>query len=238
MAKFTTETYILKRDILTFVRKITHTLRLPERKFITDMIYGLLAAESCKLSDISDALHEKIKKKNTIERLSKNLAKGVPMEAWKFYLHMIKKWEDNPVIHIDDTDVSKEYGKKFEAIGRVRDGSASGNKNIYKNGYYITEGTVLTKSFHPISFFSKVHSSHEKDYISANAITFAAIERGAKLFKKAMFVMDRGYDDNKMFLMLDKLGQHYIIRLTRNRKLLLGNGKWAKASEMCARRKG
>ena len=34
------------------------------------------------------------------------------------------------------------------------------------------------------------------------------------MFGRATFVMDRGYDDNKMFLKLDELKQDYVIRLT------------------------
>ena len=49
--------------------------------------------------------------------------------------------------------------------------------------------------------------------------------------------MDRGYDDNKMFLKLDELGQDYIIRLKSNRKLLYHN-KWTMATELRDRRKG
>ena len=49
--------------------------------------------------------------------------------------------------------------------------------------------------------------------------------------------MDRGYDDNKMFLKLDALKQDYVIRLKSNRKLLYRN-KWTPATELCNRRKG
>ena len=49
--------------------------------------------------------------------------------------------------------------------------------------------------------------------------------------------MDRGYDDNKMFLKLDELGQEYVIRLTAKRKLLYHN-KWTPATELRDRRKG
>lgn len=49
--------------------------------------------------------------------------------------------------------------------------------------------------------------------------------------------MDRGYDDNKMFLKLDDLNQDYVIRLKSNRKLLYHN-KWTMASELRNRRKG
>lgn len=63
------------------------------------------------------------------------------------------------------------------------------------------------------------------------------MERGAGLFKKATFVMDRGYNDNKMFLKLDSLKQDYVIRLKSNRKLFYHN-KWVKATELRERRKG
>ena len=82
------------------------------------------------------------------------------------------------------------------------------------------QACVLTTSNHPVSIFSRIHSSSEKDYKSANTITFDAMERGAALFHKATFAMDRGYDDNKMFLKLDELKQDYVIRLKSNRKLL------------------
>ena len=49
--------------------------------------------------------------------------------------------------------------------------------------------------------------------------------------------MDRGYDDNKMFLKLDEWRQDYVIRLKSNRKLLYHN-KWTLATELRNRRKG
>ena len=135
---------------------------------------------------------------------------------------MVKKWiPSEPVIHIDDSDVVKPNGYKFESLGIVRDGSESSSaKNVYQKGYHVTEACVLTTSNHPVSIFSRIHSSSEKDYKSANTITFDAMERGAALFHKATFAMDRGYDDNKMFLKLDELKQDYVIRLKSNRKLL------------------
>lgn len=143
-----------------------------------------------------------------------------------------------PVIHIDDSDVVKPDGYKFESLGIVRDGSEStSTKNVYKKGYHVTEACVLTTSNHPVSIFSKIHSSAEKGYKSANVITFEAMEQGAALFKRATFCMDRGYDDNKMFLKLDDLEQDYVIRLTSKRKLLYHN-KWTPATELRDRRKG
>lgn len=199
----------------------------------------MLASQSCLLTDIADQLHEDSKKKNTVDRLSRHLEKGIPAKATTSYLQIVKKSAPvEPVIYIDDSDIVKPDGYKFESLGIVRDGSESTSaKSVYKKGYHVTEACVLNSSNHPVSIFSKIHSSSEKDYKSVNTITFQAMEQGAALFGKATFAMDRGYDDNKMFLKMDELKQDYVIRLTTKRKLLYHN-KWIPVTELCNRRKG
>ena len=239
MLNSTSKTYTLKRQILSFINKFSRRLSKPNRKFTADITYGMLASGSCLLTDVVDQLHEDSKKVNCVERLTRHLNNGIPKEALHSYLLTIRKWvPDKPVIHIDDSDVIKPDGYKFESLGIVRDGSKSTNtKNVYEKGYHVTEACVMTKSNHPVSIYSKIHSSLEKNFTSANDITFEAIERGKALFGKATFVMDRGYDDNKMFLKLDELKQDYVIRLTAKRKLFFHN-KWFPATELRNRRKG
>lgn len=239
MYKFTTNTYTLKREILSFSNKISKNLFKTQRKFMAYMNYGILASNSSLLTDIADKLHENTKKLSTVDRLSKNLQLGIPKIATKNYLLYVKTLcPKQPVIHIDDSDIVKPDGYKFESLGYVRDGSESTDtKNVFKKGYHVTEATVLTHNNQPISIFSMIHSSKEKNFTSINNITFQAMERAKKLFGKATFVMDRGYDDNKMFLKLDSLNQDYVIRLTRKRKLFYHN-KFVPATELCERRKG
>ena len=217
MANSTSITYRLKRKILTFTNKVSCRLPKPDRKFMADMVYGILASRSCLLTDISDQLHETTHKVNTVKRLSNHLSAGTPASAAASYLHTVKRFvPSEPVILIDESDVVKPEGKQFEALGIVRDGSESTQtKNVYKNGYHVTEACTLTGGKHPVSVFSRIHSSAEKDYKSVNTITFDAIKQAAALFGKATFVMDRGYDDNKIFLMLDHLKQDYVIRIAR-----------------------
>ena len=239
MVNFTSNTYQLKREILTFSNKISRKQSKPDRKFAADMTYGMLASGSCLLTDIVDQLHEDSKKVNSVERLTRHLNKSVPQKALKSYLEAIRKWvPDKPVIHIDDSDIVKPDGYKFEALGLVRDGSRSTDKkNVYEKGYHVTEACVLTKNNHPVSIFSQIHSSKEKNFTSINNITFSAMERGSALSGKATFVMDRGYDDNKMFLKLDELKQDYVIRLRSNRKLWF-HRKWVPATQLRNQRKG
>ena len=199
MVNFTSNTYQMKREILSFSNKISKHLSKPDKKFSADMTYGMLAAGLCLLTDVVDQLYENTKKVNSVERLTRHLNNGTSFTALKSYLTAIRKWApQEPVIHIDDSDIVKPDGYKFEALGLV---------------------CVLTKNNHPVSIFSKIHSSKEKNFTSNNDVTFSAMERGAALFGKATFAMDRGYDDNKMFLKLDELEQDYVIRLTAKRKL-------------------
>lgn len=239
MTNSTSNTYTLKREILTFSNKISKNLPKPSRKFSADMTYGILASGSCLLTDIVDQLHENSKKVNSVERLTRHLNKGTQPLAQKSYLSFVRTMvPKNPIIHIDDSDVVKPEGYKFEALGLVRDGSKSTDKkSVYEKGYHVTEACVLNSNNHPVSIFSKIHSSKEKNYTSANDVTFSAMERGAAMFGKATFVMDRGYDDNKMFLKLGELNQDYVIRLKSNRKLYYHN-KWVMATELMHRRKG
>lgn len=239
MLNSTSNTYTLKREILNFSNKVSKKLSKPDKKFSADMIYGMLAAGSCLLTDVVDQLHENSKKVNSVERLTKHLNKGTPVNALSSYLSVIRKWvPDEPIIHIDDSDIVKPDGYKFESLGLVRDGSKStATKTVYEKGYHVTEACVLTSNNHPVSIFSKIHSSNEKNFTSINDITFSAMERGAALFGKATFVMDRGYDDNKMFLKLNELKQDYVIRLTAKRKLFF-HGKWVPATQLRNQRKG
>lgn len=239
MAYFTTNAYSLKREILNFTNKISKKLSKPDRKFTADMTYGMLASGSCLLTDVVDQLHETSRKVNSVERLTRHLNKSTPAKALNSYLSVIRKWiPDEPVIHIDNSDIVKPDGYKFEALGIVRDGSKSTDKkNIYEKGYHVTEACVMTQSRHPVSIFSEIHSSQEKNFTSINDVTFSAMERGAAMFGRATFVMDRGYDDNKMFLKLDELEQDYVIRLTARRKLYF-HGKWIPATQLRNQRKG
>lgn len=133
MTHFTSDTYQIKREILTFSNKISKRLSKLERKFIADITYGMLASGSCILTDAVDQFHENSKKINIVDGLSRHPDKGTPEESVSSYLQQIRKWfPSEPVIYIDDSDVVKPDGYKFESLGIVRDGSKStAAKSVY-----------------------------------------------------------------------------------------------------------
>ncbi len=92
MFNSTSNTYQMKRGILTFSNKISRNLKKPERKFIADMNYGMLFSGSFLLTDIAHQLHEPSRKINIVDRFSKYLSKGTPKDALRSYLLQVKKW--------------------------------------------------------------------------------------------------------------------------------------------------
>lgn len=98
MTYSTTNTFTLKREILSFSNKVSRRLSKPDKKFTADMTYGILASGSCLLTDIVDQLHEKSKKIHSVERLTRHLNQGVPQKALKSCLSLIRRWlPDQPV---------------------------------------------------------------------------------------------------------------------------------------------
>lgn len=119
------------------------------------MIYGISKSKDILLSSISEHLNEKTKKLNTIDRLSNNLSKDLSPSIDENYSNIaMDSLGDTPVFLVDDSDIIKPLGEKFQDLGIVRDGSSK-NKN-YEKGYHVTEIVGLTQNLNqPISIFLK-----------------------------------------------------------------------------------
>ena len=218
MNNFTTNTYEMKRDIVNFSNKIRKNSDKPETKFVTDMIYGISKSKDVLLSSLAEALNEDTKKAYTINRLSDNLASDLRGSIDDNYANLVMDaLGDTPVFLVDDSDIAKPLGEKFEDLGIVRDGS-SRNKS-YEKGYHHTEIVGLTNNMkQPISIFSKIHSSTQKEFISNNRVTYEGLDKVVSLLDKrnlkGIFVNDRGYDSNDIFNYYFSKRQYFVIRLT------------------------
>ena len=116
MNNFTINTYEMKREILNFSKKITNGLDKPTTKFISEMIYGIEKSNSTLFSEIARTLKEKIKLKNTIERLCDNCnaLSNEKLDIIKdnYFNIALKQLPDDEIILIEDNfDINKEYQK-------------------------------------------------------------------------------------------------------------------------------
>lgn len=216
------------RFFFYYLEKIIMQFDKPTRKFYIDIIYGILKSQSIVLSDIVHSLNEKITPKKSIERLSRFLNRNFDLEfrdnLLKLALTMMPK--TFKIFSVDDTDVIKPYGKKFESLGRLRDGSSL-NNDIEK-GYRVSCITALTdETKHPMPIYDIFHSETEPGFRSINIYTFNGLEFVCSHLRdyEGIFVFDRGYDDYKIIDFVSQHKQYFVVRVTKNRKIYVKNKK-------------
>lgn len=241
MTNYTMECYEMKREILNFSKKISRGLNKKESKFISDMQYGLSKSKSCLISEVSRALNEDIKLKNTIERLCDNLQSISKKEVRVIkdnYTNEIKDYFPTEAVSIfDDSDISKRYGKKFEDLDQVIDASDTDKKIV--NGYHVCEAVILGKNEkQPFSVYSEIYSCQSKGFVSKNKYTMESIDTVISVLnRRCNMVFDRGYDDNKIIDYVDKSGNYFVIRMNDKRTFLF-KGKKKNAYQEALKRKG
>lgn len=239
MNNCTTNTYEMKREVLNFSKKISKGLNKSQQKFIDDIQYGIASSGSSLISNISRSLNEKIKLKNTIERLCDNLNTFDNEDIiLKNYIKEIGDvYGEEPVALFDDSDITKIYGKKFEDLDEVIDAS-NPDKKITK-GYHVCEAVILTeKEKQPISSYSKIYSCKSNDFKSKNVYTFASINSVKNVLKRKFTgVFDRAYDDNKLIDYMEKSNNYFVIRM-QDRRNFIFKGKKKNVYTEAIKRKG
>jgi len=227
----------LKRSIFKFCSKLSEGSHRPIQKFIMDMVYGLLAARSCYLTEIARSLNESIALDKTVERLSRNLMNFDNEQELKenYFAEINKHFDDDTILIIDDSDISKPCSLKLEGLCKVRDGSTG----EITDGYWTCGVNALTKAHkQPIPVYSHVYSSEETDYESNNKETLKSLEFLSSHFPGTNIrALDRGYDAGYIFDYFIPRSEDFIVRLCGDRNCLF-KGEKKLVSELAKRFKG
>ncbi|MBI5412115.1 transposase [Candidatus Peregrinibacteria bacterium] len=109
---------------------------------------------------------------------------------------------------LDESDVQREYAEKLEGIEKVRDGSTG---NLYGQGYGIISVIGITKDEEYIPLILQRYTTIQ---IGRKAVIRKAIEALGP-DTGAVWLIDRGADDEKLFSFLLKEKQQFLIRLDR-----------------------
>jgi len=214
----------IKRGIIRFSEKICEGLNRPSFKFITQMIYGLLNAQSCHISEVARKLNEKTSLKKTIERLCRNLKDFAEQE--QLFANYIKKVKgcisERTILIIDGSDIAKPCSPKMEHIGSVLDGSSG----KYADGYQTLGVTALTPERKmPICVYTRVYSDTEPGFKSENIEVLNALDFLSLHFKKNNIrALDRGYGSRIYYERLMGEKESFVIRAKKNR-IVLHQGK-------------
>ena len=223
----------MEEKIKNFSKKISEGIdKKKKRDFVFEMLYGLIASNSCLLSEIARSLKEEITLKALVKRLSRNLKEfnndseegNSTYEdvrnkiIFENYENEIKdKIYDNTVFCFDPGDLTKQYTTKFEGIDTIKDGSTG----EFKAGYHMIEVAGLTKNEKlPVPVYTRLFSAQEEGFVSVNEEYLKAIEYlGEKYQKEGIYALDRGFDDQKYFKKFIDLELSFVIRMTKKRDI-------------------
>lgn len=233
-----TEIYQTKRSFLTAGQKLVQGLPKPRKKFYQDLFYGMAKTKSVILSDIARSLEEPIHPLYTTKRLSRQVSHAADLQqVQKNYSQMIQKHIiDDALVIVDESDITKPYAEKMEALGHVHDGS----HNRIEKGYPTVNFSIATtETKHPIPLYHSVCSAKAEGFESMNLEVAKGFNHVDRLFdgKQYTLVMDRGYDSNKIYEYIENQNHHFITRLN-DRRYLLHKNKRIKVPDLANRRKG
>ena len=206
-----------KERIRYLVNKLaSHGFTRPERKFLFQMVFGILKQRSVILLQIARGLGERTQLKKTVERLGLHLARETLADRLMVALPQLARYKLRRCryLMLDMSDVRKDYAQRMEGLRRVYDGS----KGEVADGYWtlnvvgVSGEEYLGREVVPV--YSELYSTAEPGFVSENAKVWKAIEtvtRGAG--KGLVWVFDRGFDRQEGLLKpLVERGYRFLVR--------------------------
>ena len=206
------------------LNNLSTDLQVKEKKFIKEMVSGILKSRSSIVRKIAQSREESISLEKVCERFRRHLSKNEIAERLSENLlrKECKKFNRDSLIIFDTSDIRKEYAKKMEGLSRIYDA----DKKETCLGYNILDAVsveTVGSEFSISPLFSELHTNNE-DVGSLKQATFDRIN-DIQVFSgnKGIFVMDRGYDDRRVMENLSNNDASYIIRSKAVRHLYYEN---------------
>jgi hypothetical protein len=209
----------LREQMVRFSGELSAGLPKVGRRFVAEMVFGIQARGSVRLTEVGRALGERISLKKTEERLSRQLGRrGLERTLRRRLIEQASgRIEDDTLLVLDLSDVTKKYAEKMECLGRVRDGSTKDlgwgywTLNVIGSN---TKGTKLVPLYGRL--FSHAVEGHESENVE---IREALGEVAEVVGKRGVWVMDRGGDRGYLFKYLLSEKLRFLIRVRSDRGL-------------------
>jgi len=195
------------------------------RRAVREVLYGIQARGSVRLSEIARSLKESTGLKKVIERLGRQLERpGLREQVRANHLREAARWiDEDTLLVVDPTDLTKPYGRKMEHLAQVRDGS---EKKLAPGYWCMTVVATRRQSAQVVPLYQELYSQEAPDFRSENQEILKAIEAvEAVTGGRGVWVMDRGGDRRNLLVPSLRKGRQLLVRLEGARHLLVGKGK-------------
>ena len=215
---------ILREQMVRFSGELSTGLPKVARRFVAEMVFGIQARGSVRLTEVGRALGERISLKKTEERLSRQLGrKRLDREIQRRLIeHAAPCIEDDTLLVLDLSDVTKKYAEKMEHLARVRDGS---EKELGWGYWTLNIVGANTKGTKIVPLYGRLFSHAVAGHQSENEeIREAVGEVSEGVRKRGIWVMDRGGDGSYIFNYLLHNKLRFLIRVRGDRGLRTAKG--------------
>jgi len=209
----------VKKEITRIVQKAGKSLTEPEKKYVLEMMTGMLATGQSNLTRIAAALKEDIAVKNTLKRLQRMSSHERILEAAnRLSLQEAGgKVTAETVLALDDGDITHQYGRHFENQSHVYDGSAKDTKPGYNlnqvSGYNQSSGETF-----PILL--DIYSMRESRFRSKTNEALEVIGQvKERVGCKGLWVADREYDNGRILECFLQEGLTFMVRMKETRDI-------------------
>jgi hypothetical protein len=201
--------------------------------FAHRLLFGLLEAGDTLLTEIvrqfpNQGLAMRHRYKNADRMLG--VVDLVPVAAQQTEL-LGRDLDEDFVIALDLSDITKKYATKMECIATIYDGSAG---DTHGKGYNLITAAAIDLSERrkavPRPLLFEVFSSHEEEFLSQPNVWLNAIDTICVATSGGVFVIDREADNGRIIKRLVKNKRRFVIRLRtgdNSRNVLLDGEKKA-----------
>ena len=214
----------LREQMVRFSGELSAGLPKVTRRFVAEMVFGIQARGSVRLTEVGRALGEKILLKKTEERLSRQLGRrGLEREIQRRLIEQAApRIEDDTLLVLDLSDVTKKYAEKMENLGRVRDGS---EKELGWGYWLLNIVGANTKGTKLVPLYGRLFSHAVEGHGSENIEIREAIREVAEVLgQRGIWLMDRGGDRGHIFYYLLSNKHRLMIRVRADRGLRTAQG--------------
>jgi len=210
----------LRAKIHEFSGEVSLGLGKVKRRMVEEMIYGIQARGSVRVSEVARALEEEIALDKTHERLRRNLGDPAIREVVGSALleQGAKRIGKHTLLIVDLSDLRKKYAQKMEYLAGIRDGS----EKELGLGYWLCEvigAEVGSAELTPLA--QSLWSQKAEDFVSENEEILRQIRRvRTATAGRGIVVLDRGGDRRELYAELVPGRARFLIRQRGDRDLL------------------
>lgn len=213
----------IKAQVSRYCDRLSEGTNKAARRFFHEMVYGILATQDVKLSNVARTLDEEIPLIKTENRLSRQLAQ----RDWTELINkrLIERSETeidfDSVLAVDLMDITKKYAKKMEGLRQVWDGSEGKIAWGYQTCSLIAAQVHAQKV---VPLYHELYSSGSNDYRSENDQILKGISSVSKQYgpAKGIYVIDRAGDREVLIQGLLERSVKFLMRLVGSRHIEMG----------------